>query len=52
MYFMLLCCKELRGPIKRFICEQCPNNNNNTSNSTALATNKYNLLADKLTNEE
>jgi hypothetical protein len=52
VYFMLLCCKELRGPIKRFIREQCPDDDDDTSNSTALATDKYDLLADKLTDEE
>jgi hypothetical protein len=49
---MLLCCKELRGPIKRFIREQCPDDDDDTSNSTASATDKYDPLADKLTDEE
>jgi hypothetical protein len=49
---MLLRYKELRGPIKRFIREQCPDDDDDTSNSTASATDKYDPLADKLTNEE
>lgn len=60
---MLLRCKELRGPIKRFIREQASidddddnvnleDNDDNTRTPAASATADYNPLADKLTDEE
>jgi hypothetical protein len=53
VYLMLLCCREFREVIKRFIQKLWPdNNNNNSSNTNASVTNKYDPMANKLTDEE
>jgi hypothetical protein len=51
VYLMLLCCREFRELIKRFIRKLWPDNDD-SSNTNASVTNKYDPMANKLTDEE